>query len=242
MEKPRILLSAYQNEADNLPYIQAIEAAGGEAICLYAPPADISFDGLLLCGGPDIDPQHYHERSAGATAPDPVRDAAELALARTYIEYGKPILGICRGAQLLNVALGGSPWQHLLHTDAHRAAVGDITHRVTAMTDSLLWDLYDADFLVNSSHHQAVRGLGCGILPIAWAPDGTVEGFEHERLPLLGVQWHPERIVYGEDGCAPGLPLLRYFLCLCREHGQDLHAPVQRDPDVRFACGIIDEA
>ena len=58
-----------------------------------------------------------------------------------------------------------------------------------------------------------LTACGCGVVPTAWAQDGTVEGFEHERLPLFGVQWHPERILHGEDGCAPGLPLFRYFLC-----------------------------
>lgn len=220
MHKPRILISAYREIGKNESYMRAIEAAGGEPVCRCAPGADLAYDGLLLCGG---------------DGPDAVQDGAALSLARAYIEYGKPVLGICRGAQLLNVALGGSLWQRLGH------AGEGITHPVRARENSLLWDLYDADFTVNSCHLHALRLPGCGVLPTAWAQDGTVEGFEHERLPLLGVQWQPEGILHGEGGCAPGLPLFRYFLCLCQEGGAELHAPVQRDPDVRFACGVIDD-
>lgn len=241
MSKPRILIAVCADEKNHQNYIRAIEEAGGEPICRYAPALDISFDGLLLGGGEDVSPLHYGEQPGQSYPPDTVRDAAELALARAYIEYGKPVLGICRGAQLLNVALGGSLWQHIRHADAHVATTGDLLHPVQAEENSLLWDLYDRDFQVNSNHHQAVRLPGCGVMPTAFASDGTVEGFEHERLPLLGVQWHPERILHGEGGCAPGLPLFRYFLCLCSEAGNDLHAPIQRDPDVRFACGILDE-
>ncbi|MBQ8351884.1 MAG: gamma-glutamyl-gamma-aminobutyrate hydrolase family protein [Clostridia bacterium] len=241
MKKPRILMTAYKEQEKNLPYIRAVEEAGGEAVCLYAPPVDLSFDGLLLCGGEDVAPALYGEEVHGTEKTDPERDEAELALARAYVEYGKPVFGICRGAQLLNVALGGSLWQHLRTTADHRAPEGELMHAVRAEAGSLLWDLYDSNFLVNSYHHQALRLPGCGVVPTAWAQDGTVEGFEHERLPLLGVQWHPERILHGEGGSAPGLPLFRYFLCLCGEAGSDLHAPVQRDPDVRFACGILDE-
>jgi putative glutamine amidotransferase len=241
MYKPRILIAAYADEHKNEVYIRAVREAGGEPVCRYAPAVDISFDGLLLCGGEDISPVHYGEQPGQAGQPDEARDTAELALARAYIEYGKPVFGICRGAQLLNVALGGSLWQHIRYAEAHAVTGGDLAHPVQAEESSLLWDLYDRDFRVNSSHHQAVRLPGCGINPTAWAADGTIEGFEHERLPLFGVQWHPERILHGEGGCAPGLPLFRYFLCLCTEAGNDLHAPVQRDPDVRFACGILDE-
>ena len=241
MKKPRILVAAYADNAKNEPYIRAVEEAGGEAICLYAPPVDLSYDGLLLCGGEDVAPSHYGEESHGAELSDQVRDEAELALARAYIAYGKPIFGICRGAQVLNVALGGTLWQSLHTVAQHRALVGILSHTVRAQENSLLWDLYDSDFTVNSRHHQALRLPGCGVVPTAWARDGVIEGFEHERLPLFGVQWHPECSLQGEDGCVPGLPLFRYFLCLCREQGSDLHAPVQRDPDVRFACGMIED-
>ena len=73
----------------------------------------------------------------------------------------------------------------------------------------------------------------------AYAPDGVVEGFEHISLPVFGVQWHPERILNGEGGTAPGLPLFRYFICLCLEKNGYLHPTAGQSPDVRFACGVI---
>lgn len=225
MQKPRILLSLGHEPVQAQAYQEALAAAGGEPV-LRLPGAapDLSYHGLLLGG----------EETSAPWEED------ELALARTYIDYGRPILGIGRGAALLNAALGGSLWQ-CPGTAEHYAGAGETLHPVRAETNSLLWDLYDSAFTVNSRHRLAIRKPGCGILPTAWAPDGAIEGFEHERRPLLGVQWHPERCLAGEGGCAPGLPLLRYFLCLTLEGGADLHPPVGRDPDVRFACALIDQ-
>ena len=176
----------------------------------------------------------------GAEEPDLTRDAAEVELLKTYLSYGKPVFGICRGAQLINAVLGGRLLQNIA---GHRAPVrGEPAfHPVRAVEGSILFDLYDRDFKVNAYHHQAVLTLGNGLTVTARAQDGTVEGFEHSRLPLFGVQWHPERILDGEEGTANGLPLFRYFLCLCREGEGYLYPPVQKNPDVRFACGIIGE-
>lgn len=240
METPRILLATGKDEVANRYYREAVIAAGGVPTLAYAPALDLSYDGLLLCGGVDVDPRHYGQEPNGAEAPDPTRDEAELTLTRAYIAYGKPVFGICRGAQLLNVALGGTLWQHLPTTANHRAAQGVYpVHPAMAEEGSLLWDLYDRDFSVNTHHHQALHKPGSGVHFTAYAPDGVVEGFEHISLPLFGVQWHPERILNGEGGTAPGLPLFRYFLCLCREKNGYLHPTAGQSPDVRFACGII---
>ena len=140
----------------------------------------------------------------------------------------------------INAVLGGRLLQNIA---GHRAPVrGEPAfHTVHAVEGSILFDLYDRDFKVNTYHHQAVLTLGNGLTVTARAQDGTVEGFEHSRLPLFGVQWHPERILNGEEETAHGLPLFRYFLCLCREGEGYLYPPVQKNPDVRFACGIIGE-
>ena len=236
--KPRILVSGYPDVSLNAPYEKAVEAAGGIPVAAYAPTLDPQYDGLLLCGGADVSPSLYGETPTGAEEPDPARDAAELALLKTYLSYGKPVFGICRGAQLLNVALGGTLIQHVA---AHRAPVrGEpCFHPVHAVEGNLLFDLYDRDFTVNTYHHQALLSMGNGLTVTARAQDGIIEGFEHTRLPVFGVQWHPERILDGEEGSAPGLPLFRYFLCLCREGNGYLYPPIQKNPDVRFACGII---
>ncbi len=239
METPRILLATGKDEVTNRYYRDAVIAADGEPFLQYGPALDLSYDGLLLCGGVDIEPHHYGQASNGAETPDPIRDETELALACAYIAYGKPIFGICRGAQLLNVALGGTLWQNLPTAAAHRVGTGYETHAVRAEEGSLLWDLYDRDFIINTRHHQGMHQPGGGVRFTAYAPDGVVEGFEHVSLPLFGVQWHPERILDGEGGAVPGLPLFRYFICLCHEKSGFLHPAVQQSPDVRFACGMI---
>lgn len=229
MQEPRILVSACAEEGENIPYLTALIQAGGLPIARYAPALDLSFDGLLLFGGGKED--------AADGRKDSRRIVAEESLVRAYAEYGKPIFGIGYGACSINTALGGSLWQPLCAA----GQAGDASHRqVRAAEGSLVWDLYDQCFFVNDVPPLAVRRAGCGITPTVWALDGAIMGFEHERLPIMGVQWHPERILQGEGGCAPGLPLFRYFICLCREGGGMLHEAMPYSPDVRFACGFMD--
>ncbi|MBQ8859381.1 MAG: gamma-glutamyl-gamma-aminobutyrate hydrolase family protein [Clostridia bacterium] len=239
-KKPRILLSCGKDATANVPYAAAVEAAGGVPVLAHAPEADPYYDGLLLCGGVDIAPALYGRETAGTEQTDPARDAAELALVATYLAYKKPIFGICRGVQMLNVALGGTLLQNIV---GHRAPVrGEpCFHPARAVEGSILYDLYDRDFQINTYHHQALLSLGNGLIATAHSPDGVIEGVEHTSLPVFGVQWHPERILNGEGGSAPGLPLFRYFLCLCQEGEGYLFPQIQKNPDVRFACGIIGE-
>ena len=237
-KKPKILLSCSTDQATASLYEKAVLAAGGIPTLAYAPAPDLQYDGLILCGGVDVDPAYYGREIAGAEEIDRVRDEAELALVKSFLAYKKPIFGICRGTQVLNVALGGKLLQHI---EGHRAPVrGEAAfHPARAVEGSVLFDLYDRDFTVNTYHHQAVLSLGNGLVATAHAADGVIEGIEHTSLPIFGVQWHPERIPNGEEGSAPGLPLFRYFVCLCQEAEGYLYPPVQKNPDVRFACGII---
>lgn len=187
-----------------LPYLRAIEAGGGLPVVLapddpaLAGPLLDRLDGLCLAGGPDLDPLGYgasdgHER-LGET--DRVVDAAELALALAAEERGLPLLGICRGAQAMNVARGGTLHQHL---DDHRqtAPATEPAHHVDVTPGSILAALTGGGSVaVNSFHHQAVDRLGAGLRISATAPDGTVEGIEDPVLPFyVGVQWHAEGMV-----------------------------------------------
>lgn len=148
-------------------------------------------DALLLPGGGDIDPHRYGRPTRGAREIDPARDACELALFRRFAAAGKPIFGVCRGLQLVNVALGGTLHPHI---DGHDRVNGaDRVHPVRT-DDALLLRLYGARFPVNSAHHQSAARLGDGLRAVAWAEDGTVEALRHETLPILAVQWHPERL------------------------------------------------
>lgn len=155
-------------------------------------------DGILLTGGNDVDPARYGEQRHELTdAPEEDRDDFEFRLAREAIERRVPILGVCRGMQLLNVLLGGTLVQSLsavteLNHDV-KDRPGEFIHSVEVAPDSLLERAVGGrDFQVNSVHHQGVGALGSGLRCTGRAPDGTVETIEHEEHRLLAVQWHPE--------------------------------------------------
>ena len=187
-----------------LPYLRAIEAGGGLPVVIAPDDPALAvallerFDGLCLAGGPDLDPIAYgaaerHER-LGPT--DHAVDAVELALARAADERGMPVLGVCRGAQALNVARGGTLRQHV---DDHRQTdvATEPAHTVAVAPGSILAGLCGDGVLdVNSFHHQAAGLLGAGMRVSATAPDGTIEAIEDPARPFwLGVQWHAEGMV-----------------------------------------------
>jgi putative glutamine amidotransferase len=185
-------------------YPRAIDAAGAipvvlAPVALEAIPALVArLDGLCLAGGPDLDPSVYgaRERHAELGATNADHDAFELAIARAADAAGLPLLGICRGAQALNVARGGTLHQHVA---GHRqsAVATQPTQRVTVAPDSLLAAVTGAreTLEINSFHHQAVDALGTGLRVVAHAADGTIEAIEDPTGPfLLGVQWHAETL------------------------------------------------
>jgi gamma-glutamyl-gamma-aminobutyrate hydrolase PuuD len=206
-------------------YPRAIEDAGGVPV-LIPPLADgrglqtvlASLDGLVLPGGADLDPSYYGEPPHPKTHVLPHIDELELAAARWAREASVPTLGICRGQQTLNVAFGGRLIQHL---DGHRQGEprDALTHLLRVREDSRLARIFEATaFDVNSHHHQAVPsdGLGTGLRPVAWSPDGVVEGLEAEDHPwLLAVQFHPEDLVGFHE---PSQRLFRAFVSACRQH------------------------
>lgn len=214
--KPRILLALNINSQ---PYINAVNAYGGIAFPMHEPPVSTDFDGLILCGGADIDPKHYGEEPNGSEDFNYEHDAAEIALARAFISAKKPILGICRGCQLLNVVFGGTLIQHISNTAAHTTKVDPYpVHSVRATESSFLHTLYGANFPVNSAHHQAVNRLGDGLELILTADDGTMaEGFRHVSLPVIGLQFHPEKMCCTERRAdtVDGGAVFRYFIDLC---------------------------
>ncbi len=184
-------------------YPNMVRRAG--ALAALLPPDDPSYarsvvarlDGVVIAGGPDVEPMRYGARREELTGPPaPERDAWELALIEAALESGTPLLGICRGMQLLNVALGGTLVQHL---DGHAVAPGVFgTHTVKPVPGTLYASLAsDAASDVPTYHHQAVDRLGEGLTVSAHAEDGTVEAIELASPAwALGVQWHPEM---GED-------------------------------------------
>ncbi len=199
----RILMTA---EGVPTHYFNALNACGAEGILASAETDPAGFDGLLLCGGGDPEPALFGEKNQGSYSISRERDQLELSCIHTFLKAGKPILGICRGNQILNVAFGGTLIQHLPTANNHIAAGRDQYHLI--YTEGLLKKLYGRKVTVNSSHHQGLGRLGRGLRAIATAPDGVVEAIAHEQLPVLGVQFHPERM-------ERGLLLFEYFLKLC---------------------------
>ena len=222
MERPCILLSASRSGWQN--YENAVLRAGGSVAGGYCPQPDAGYDGLLLCGGEDIDPDRYGQKNCGSLGIDPDRDAAEFVLAEAYAAAGKPIFGICRGHQVLNVVLGGSllqdlgPEWNLFHRRTPGTDV-DRIHPLRTEENSLLRRLYGPVFSSNRSHHQAVDRLGDGLRLTAWSEVGIAESLEHETLPLFSVQFHPERMSYAmrRPDAADGALLFEWFIRLCAD-------------------------
>lgn len=216
---PRIQISGSAGSLTN--YCQAVLGAGGLPVADYAPIPDLSCQGLLLCGGGDIDPARFGQENQGSQPPDSTRDQAELELFQAFARAGKPILGICRGMQLINVALGGTLLQDLPAKirPFHSGPDSDLVHPIRALDGSLLHRLYGPLFPVNSSHHQVVDHLGLGLHTTAWSESGAAEAIEHDRLPFLAVQFHPERMSFDHrrSDTVDGALLLCYFLDLCRK-------------------------
>lgn len=153
-------------------------------------------DGLLLTGGYDIDPAIYGQENLASFHIDPVKDREEIALVHQFMEMKRPIFGICRGHQILNVALGGDMIQHIPGHGQLEAGVDSI-HPVTAEHD-FLRKLYGSRFPVNSAHHQLAGRLGKGLMVTCRSDEGYIEGILHENGIVFGVQFHPERIGFAK--------------------------------------------
>lgn len=215
MTRPlRLQLSGAAGSMDH--YCQALSQLGACSFAGYAPEPDLSCDGLVLCGGGDLESTLFGQENHGSNPPDRERDRAELCLFDAFFRAGKPILGICRGMQVINVALGGDIIQDLppqvrpFHVPNGEE---DQVHPIRAAEDSFLFSLYGPVFPVNSWHHQAVGRLGEGLRAIAWAEGGFAEALEHRERPILGVQFHPERLaLFRRPDRVDGGPILAYFL------------------------------
>ena len=223
MRRPLIGLTAYAQQvqyghndlmAGMLPmtYVKAVHETGGRAVLITPddPDTDIlaSLDGILFSGGGDIDPAYWGAERHPETQIDPARDTAELMLMKAALDMDLPILGICRGMQVMAVAAGGTLHQHLpdvVGHDRHRAASGtdplaaDASaygrHDVVTKPGSMAYALLGPRLTVNSFHHQAVDDPGT-FTASGWCPDDRVIEImeDPERTFALGVQWHPERM------------------------------------------------
>jgi len=222
--------------ADN-GYLKGAEIAGGIPVTLSATLERETFrsvlgrsDGLILTGGQDVGPERYGETMAGAREVSPERDEMEFRATEIALERGIPILAICRGMQVLNVARGGSLYQDLatrtgsgLDHDRSGIHVSRAVHPIRVERTDLLEGVFpDGTFHTNSTHHQAIRELGEGLVAVARSPDDVVEAVEY-RVPgderwVAGVQWHPERML--EERTGTNRRIFERFGRAIAEHGR----------------------
>ena len=190
---------------------KAVSEAGGLPVIIpVGEPEHLQkyvemIDGLILAGGQDISPHLYGEDPReGIKATSPKRDAAEVALTEAYISTGKPILGICRGLQLINAMFGGTLYQDLSESDeifikhVQETPTHHPIHRVKIDSKSYLGSILPEEIKVNSLHHQVIRKLGSGLKTTAIAGDGVIEAIEtvDPTKNIVAVQWHPESTYY----------------------------------------------
>lgn len=215
-------------------YGLALTAAGGAPVLI--PPLDpvrdtdalerifSTLDGMLFPGGLDVHPTHFGEEMHPTVTVDEPLDGLELTLARWASDREVTTLGICRGQQLLNVALGGSLIQDLPsagtdHPQSDASRRGDLAHPIAVEGHSRLAEVFgETTFRVNSFHHQAIQRLGRGLKAVAWSPDGVIEGVESTEHPwLLAVQFHPENLVPAH---LPSKRLFESFVTACAERSR----------------------
>lgn len=169
--------------------------------------------GLLLPGGGDVHAYYFGGRPAPQDTVDSWRDETELELLDAFAREGKPILGICRGMQLINVYFGGTLCQHLREEHQNGG------HWISVKSETILSRLLGQTCFVNSYHHQGIRRLAAGLRASALTADGLIEGLEGEDGKFLGIQWHPERMMPGicQDTLADMTPIFSHFFQQCRK-------------------------
>ena len=201
-------------------YIDALKENDIEVIATLDVDEAIKCDGLLLPGGGDIDPVYYGEEMNGSDEPDRELDKAQRDILDAFVKAKKPILGICRGMQLINIYFGGSLHQDLVTRDIHTRKNGnDSIHSVKSVEEGNLFEkFYGKTFNINSAHHQGAKKLGKGLKEVLRSEDGVCEAVIHEELPIIATQFHPERMSYKQrrDDAVVGEEIFKYFKSLLK--------------------------
>ena len=221
----RVAIVGAREIARNENYYAAVEACGAQAVPILTMEQLESIkrkdrdkvDGIVLPGGVDLNPALYHEKNTDSRDINDALDRLELAVIEWAVEEKIPVLGICRGFQILNVYFGGSLIQNVERCDIHTwTGTEDRVHSTMVEKDSFLYEIYGAEeIMVNSAHHQAVKELGAGLKAVQFSrEDGIMEAFHHAKLPIFAVQWHPERMCLknARTDTVDGLKIFAYFM------------------------------
>ena len=207
---PTPLIAIVGRSKDTYNYENALRTLGVSFITTLDTQEAMQATHLLLPGGGDITPAFFGQHNHGSRNIDTELDILQIKALTLFLEQKKPVLGICKGLQLINIHLGGTINQDIATADTHKWTGQDQKHHVYHSgldRGDFFYQLYGTSTLVNSAHHQAIDKLGNSLSVICRAGDNVIEGIMHTTLPVIAVQWHPERIM--DNG---GSQLIHYFL------------------------------
>ena len=222
MKKLRIAIPADIEDTKN--YVSALDHLNAEHEFVFGDVDVEKFDGLLMPGGVDVNPKYYGQEINGSEDIDDELDERQMIVLDKFVKAKKPILGICRGHQIINVYFNGSLIQHLPNYKQHVRIDGvDNINTLKVDKNSYLYDLYKTEELItNSSHHQAVDKVGDGFRVVAMCDD-VIEAMQHKTLPIWTTQYHPERMFFEKTNpkTSDGSLIIQFFLKQCNKNSNE---------------------
>jgi len=213
----KIAIAGKEDQIKN--YLHTFELINNPLIMVDKDVNPEEYDGLLLPGGADVNPNRYGETMNGSHTPDDELDEFQFSVLDKFVKANKPVFGICRGHQLINVYFNGTLVQDIEYKDNHAGIdFKEVYHEIDANENNFLSDLYGLHFVTNSSHHQVVKTPGEGFVVDAYSKEGYVEAMHHQTKEIYTVQFHPERMCFDlkkDESEVDGSKVLEFFLSRC---------------------------